>query len=39
MQAVLSVIKWHELYDKLEQATNACRDVANELESIVAEHA
>jgi uncharacterized protein Yka (UPF0111/DUF47 family) len=39
MHAVFSVIKWHELYDKLEQASNACRDVANELQSIVAEHA
>jgi uncharacterized protein Yka (UPF0111/DUF47 family) len=39
LQAVFAIIKWHELYDKLEQASNACRDVANEIQSIVAEHA
>ena len=30
----LTVIKWKELYDKLEEAMDECEDVSNTLESI-----
>ena len=30
----LDVIKWKELYDKLEEAMDECEDVSNVLESI-----
>ena len=30
----LDVIKWKELYDKLEEALDECEDVSNVLESI-----
>jgi uncharacterized protein Yka (UPF0111/DUF47 family) len=30
----LTVIKWKELYDKLEEALDECEDVSNVLESI-----
>ena len=30
----LEVIKWKELYDKLEEAMDECDDVSNVLESI-----
>jgi len=33
------VIKWKEVYENLEDATDACEDVANILESIVLKHA
>jgi len=33
------VIKWKEVYEHLEDATDACEDVANILESIVLKHA
>lgn len=35
----LTVIKWRELYEILEQATDKCEDVANTVESIVLKHA
>ena len=35
----LYVIKWKELYELLESATDKCEDVANTLEGIVLEHA
>lgn len=34
----LYVIKWKELYELLESATDKCEDVANTLEGIVLEH-
>lgn len=33
------VIKWKEVYENLEDATDSCEDVANILESIVLKHA
>jgi len=33
------IIKWREIYDQLEQATDRCEDVANVLEGIVLRHA
>jgi predicted phosphate transport protein (TIGR00153 family) len=38
-QDPLYVIKWKELYELLESATDKCEDVANVLEGIVLEHA
>ncbi len=35
----LDVIKWKEVYDKLEDAIDRCEDVANVLESIALKHA
>jgi len=35
----LTVIKWRELYEILEQATDKCEDVANTVESIVLKNA
>ncbi len=35
----LFVMKWRELYDKLESATDVCEDVANTLEGVVMEYA
>jgi predicted phosphate transport protein (TIGR00153 family) len=32
------VLKWKELYDVLEEATDACEDVANLLENVVVKH-
>jgi predicted phosphate transport protein (TIGR00153 family) len=32
------VIKWKEIYDILEEATDACEDVANLLENVVVKH-
>jgi len=32
------VIKWKEIYDLLEEATDACEDVANLLENVVVKH-
>ena len=37
--AVLEVLKWREVFDYLENATDACEDVANILEGIVLEYA
>ncbi|MDQ3282196.1 MAG: DUF47 family protein [Acidobacteriota bacterium] len=34
----VTVIKWKELYDLLEEATDACEDVANLLENVVVKH-
>ena len=33
------VLKWKEVYDLLEQATDFCEDAANMLEGIVLKHA
>jgi hypothetical protein len=33
------IIKWKEIFDFLEQATDRCEDVANVLESVVVKHA
>ena len=33
------MIKWKELFDCLEAATDRCEDVANVLEGIVVKHA
>jgi predicted phosphate transport protein (TIGR00153 family) len=35
----LEVIKWKDVYDKLEDAIDRCEDVANVLESIAIKHA
>ena len=32
------VLKWKEIYDLLEEATDACEDVANLLENVVVKH-
>jgi predicted phosphate transport protein (TIGR00153 family) len=35
----ITVLKWHEIYQALENVTDACEDVANVIEGIVLEHA
>jgi predicted phosphate transport protein (TIGR00153 family) len=35
----LTVIKWKEIYDLIESATDRCLDVANVIEGVVLEHA
>ncbi|MHB1456415.1 MAG: DUF47 domain-containing protein [Armatimonadota bacterium] len=35
----LEIAKWHEIFDRLETATDKCEDVANVLESIVVKNA
>lgn len=35
----LLVMKWREIYDQLENATDRCEDVANIIEGVVLEHA
>ena len=35
----LEVIKWKDVYDLLENAIDACEDVANVIERIVVKHA
>jgi predicted phosphate transport protein (TIGR00153 family) len=35
----IAVIKWKEIYDFLEAATDRCEDVANLLEGVVVKHA
>jgi len=35
----LLVMKWKEIYDALEHATDRCEDVANTIEGVVLEHA
>ena len=34
-----SVIKWKEIYENLENATDRCEDVANIIEGVVLKHA
>lgn len=34
----ITVMKWKEMFDLLEQATDRCEDVANTLESVVVKH-
>lgn len=34
----INVLKWKEIYDLLEEATDACEDVANLLENVVVKH-
>ena len=36
---VLDIIKWRDIYDQLETATDRCEDVADVLEGIVIKHA
>ena len=38
-QNAIEVIKWKEILDFLEQATDRCEDVANVLEGVVVKHA
>ena len=38
-QDPIAVIKWKEIYEKLEDTTDACEDVANILESVVLKNA
>ena len=35
----IAIIKWKEIFDYLEQATDRCEDVANVIEGVVLEHA
>jgi uncharacterized protein Yka (UPF0111/DUF47 family) len=35
----ITIIKWKEILDFLEQATDRCEDVANVLEGVVVKHA
>ena len=35
----IEVIKWKEIYESLENATDRCEDVANIIEGVVLEHA
>ena len=35
----ITVLKWHEIFQALENVTDACEDVANVIEGIVLEHA
>lgn len=35
----IAVLKWHEIFQALENVTDACEDVANVIEGIVLEHA
>ena len=35
----LLVLKWKEVYEALENATDSCEDVANVIEGVVLEHA
>jgi uncharacterized protein Yka (UPF0111/DUF47 family) len=35
----VAVLKWNEIYQGLENVTDACEDVANVIEGIVLEHA
>jgi uncharacterized protein Yka (UPF0111/DUF47 family) len=35
----LYIIKWKEIYETLETATDRCEDVANVIEGVVLEHA
>ena len=35
----IAVMKWKEILDFLEQATDRCEDVANVLEGVVVKHA
>jgi hypothetical protein len=34
----ITVMKWKEMFDLLEQATDRCEDVANTLEGVVVKH-
>ena len=34
----ITILKWKEIYDLLEEATDACEDVANLLENVVVKH-
>lgn len=34
----ITVLKWKELFDELEQVTDACEDVANVIEGVVVKH-
>jgi hypothetical protein len=37
--SLVEIIKWREIYDQLERATDSCEDVATVLEGIVLKHA
>ena len=36
---ITKVIKWREIYEHLESATDRCEDVANVLEGVALKHA
>ena len=36
---IIQLIKWREIYDYLETATDRCEDVANVLEGVALKHA
>ena len=38
-QDTKTIIKWKEIYENLENATDRCEDVANIIEGVVLEHA
>jgi uncharacterized protein Yka (UPF0111/DUF47 family) len=35
----IAIIKWKEILDMLEGATDKCKDAANEIEAILVKHA
>ena len=35
----ITIIKWKEVYENLENATDRCEDVANIIEGVILEHA
>jgi uncharacterized protein Yka (UPF0111/DUF47 family) len=36
---IAQVIKWREIYEQMESATDRCEDVANVLEGVALKHA
>ena len=36
---IADIIKWREIYEHMESATDMCEDVANVLESVALKHA
>jgi uncharacterized protein Yka (UPF0111/DUF47 family) len=38
-QNAIEVLKWKEILDLLEKATDECEDVANEIEGVVVKYA
>jgi hypothetical protein len=37
-RGALDALRWKTIYDQLEDALDACEDVANELETITVKH-
>ena len=36
---MVEVLKWHDLFEQLEEATGLCRRVSDEIETVVEGHA